>query len=169
MTQYKNNNKGKQLVQSSMLDRIRAYSNPRMHSKEVHNSSNNSLRGRKGQLMSATKIGKIVVEQNQALVDQREKIRKIYDPKNFGARSSSNNIRVTDEFPVINKNMDIGVNSSFTGDMRNTGQRYNLGDRMSNTTNKTGEWNKQTSKTDLVYADSKNIQIDKHVGSSFRK
>ena len=140
-----------------------------MHNKEVHNSSNNSLRGRKGQLMSATKIGKIVEQQSQIFVDQREKIRKIYDPKNIGARSSSNNIRVTDEFPVINKNMDIGVNSSFTGDMRNSGQRYNLGDRMSHTTNKTGDWNKQGSKTNLVYADTKNVPIEVHAGNSHRK
>ena len=160
VTVFKNSNKGRLIFDNTTIDRIRAYSNPRMNNKEMHNNSNNSLRGRKGMLMSATKIGKIISEQNQILIDQRERIRKIYDPKNLGTRSGSNNIRVTDEFPNISKNLETGVNSSFTSDKRNSGQRYNLGEKMSYTSNKTGEWSKQISKANLAYAETKNTDVE---------
>ena len=101
--------------------------------------------------MSSSKIDKIISEQSKILNDQRERIRKIYDPKNLGSRLSSSNIRVTDEFPIISKNIEVGINNSFTGDLRNSGQWYNLGDKISFTSNKTGEWSKQVSKVNLVY------------------
>ena len=116
--------------------------------------------------MSATKIGKIIAEQSKLLLDQRDKIRKIYNPNNLGIRSSSNNIRANDQFPSIkNKNLEKAINSSFTGDT--LGQRSNnLGEKLSYSSNRSKEWKKRGSKANLAYSDSKKIEneVNNHTG-----
>lgn len=81
--------------------KMRASSNPRMGSRELHNMSSSSIKGRKGQLMSSSKIGKIINEQTTALMKQRERIKRIYEPDQSAIMASSSNIKVTDEFPSI--------------------------------------------------------------------
>lgn len=105
--------------------------------------------------MSATKIGKIIAEQSKMLLNQRDKIKKIYNPNNAGIRSSSNNLRASNEFPLINnKNVEKAINSSFNGE--HFGQRSNnLGDKLSYTSSRDGK--KRDSRTNLVYSDTKNV------------
>ena len=108
--------------------------------------------------MSATKIGKIIAEQSKLLLNQRDKIKKIYNPNNLGIRSSSNNIRASNEFPLINnKNVEKAINSSFNGE--HFGQRTNnFGDKLSYSSSKEGK--KRDSRTNLIYSDSKNINSE---------
>jgi hypothetical protein len=85
--------------------KIRASSNPRLVNREIHENSVTSFKGRKGQLMSSSKLGKIINEQTSNLLDQKERIQQIYDPSNLILKQSSNNIKISDEFPQIkNKN-----------------------------------------------------------------
>lgn len=113
--------------------------------------------------MSATKIGKIIAEQSNALMDQRERIRKIYDPNNMAARSSSSNIKVTDEFPSINsKNMKNGVsgmNPSFTNDSRHISQRYNNPNRKTADSMPRSE-DKSKPEGNMIYSDVKSKEIE---------
>lgn len=126
----------------------RASSNPRMNSRDAHNNSSSSLKGRRGQLMSASKLGKIVngkQAKNSVASNQRERIKKIYNPGNqLVAKHSSNNIMVSDEFPFIQKNNPkSGVNSSLSGDNRTKNMRYgktHYDPKSSHSINKTGEW-----------------------------
>jgi hypothetical protein len=86
-------------------NRARASSNPRMGgTKEMHNVSSTSLQNRKGKLMSSSKLGKMITDQNNVIMDQKQRIQKIYEPNRTGMKSSSSNIKVADEFPSINGN-----------------------------------------------------------------
>ena len=58
--------------------KIRAFSNPRLGSRELHSNSSTTIKGRKGQLMSSSKLGKIISEQTNNLLEQKHRIKQIY-------------------------------------------------------------------------------------------
>lgn len=105
--------------------KLRASSNPRMMPKDIHNASSTSIRGRKGQLMSSSKIGKIISDQTNALMKQKDRIQRIYEPGKSAVLASSSNIKVTDEFPSINHKKALIAASQAVANDRNSGQRYN--------------------------------------------
>lgn len=80
---------------------------------------------------------------HQIIMDQRERIRKIYNPTNLGLKSCSSNIMVSDEFPSIkNKNGKNGMNSSFNSGSR-LKSRHSSNMKESHSKefiNNTGEW-----------------------------
>lgn len=103
----------------SRLRNSRASSNPRMNSRELHNNSSSSVKGRKGQLMSSSKLSKILSEQANIMFDQKERIKKIYEPINTALKPSSSNIKVSDEFPSIkSKHMPNMTQAVFHSDSR---------------------------------------------------
>lgn len=118
--------------------RMRASSNPKMgHGAE----GSGSIRGRRGQLMSASRQGRVVngkQMKSSYISNQRGRIRKIYNP-NREHGSSKPNIMVTDEIPSL-KNRKSGLNSSLTSDGRFKGSRYSNSKKRGSNSH-TGEWN----------------------------
>jgi hypothetical protein len=136
-----------QTPSKSKQSRGRASSNPRTGVRESFNQSATSLKSRKGKMMSATKLNKIVNGKNskhQLIIDQRDRIRKIYNPTNLALKSSSSNIMVSDEFPSIkSKNSKTGMSTSFNAGSRLNKSRHSTQIKESNTNdfiNSTGEW-----------------------------
>lgn len=85
----------------SRYSRARASSNPRLGSNRDNQNMNSSfMRGRKGRLMSSSKIGKIIADQSSAMFEQKDRIKKIYEPNSTGLQNREYNIQ--EEFPSIN-------------------------------------------------------------------
>ena len=103
----------------------RASSNPRLGGRDMHYNSSASIKGRKGKLMSSSKLGKMISEQTNNLLEQKERIKQIYDPRNVMLKPESNNIKVTDEFPSIkNKNLKIENKVILNNEARGLNMRY---------------------------------------------
>ena len=120
--------------------RIRASSNPRLSSKDMHNNSSVSIKGRKGQLLSSSKLGKIINEQTNNLMEQKERIKQIYDPGNVILKSTTNNIKVADEFPSI-KNKNPNSASKVVLNSSNNNLRYSQLQKMpKQLMHNSGEW-----------------------------
>jgi len=106
-------------------NKVRASSNPRLGSRDIHYNSSVNIKGRKGQLMSSSRLGKIINEQTSHLLEQKERIKEIYDPNNVILKSGSNNIKVTDEFPLIkNKNLNSASKVALNTEGRGINMRY---------------------------------------------
>jgi hypothetical protein len=81
--------------------RARASSNPRLGSnRENQNMSSSYMKGRKGRLMSSSRLGKIIADQSNAIFEQKERIKKIYEPNSTGLQNRE--YRIPEEFPSIN-------------------------------------------------------------------
>ncbi len=127
--------------------KIRASSNPRLGQRDMHSNSSTSFRGRKGQLMSSTKLGKIISEQTSNILEQKERIQQIYDPGNVILKSTASNIKVADEFPSI-KNKNLNSASKVILNAENRGKKMRYSQLQSNISREimhnSGEWsNKQ--------------------------
>ncbi|CAI2367643.1 unnamed protein product [Moneuplotes crassus] len=124
--------------------KIRASSNPRLGKRDMHSNSSANFKGRKGQLMSSSKLGKIISEQTNNLLEQKERIQQIYDPGNVILKSTASNIKVADEFPSIkNKNLNSASKVIINPD--------NRGKKMREIMYNSGEWsNKQKKDTEIL-------------------
>lgn len=136
--------------------KMRASSNPKLGTRELHNSSSASIKGRKGQLMSSSKLGKIINDQTNHLLEQKQRIKQIYNPSNELLMSSASNIKVTDEFPSIKSKNLTSANKAVKDD-RNKSKRYSqLQNRTNDSGHNTEEWkgnqtHDQLSNSDIMH------------------
>jgi hypothetical protein len=136
--------------------KIRAFSNPRLGTRELHNNSSTSIKGRKGQLMSSSKLGKIISEQTNNLLEQKHRIKHIYNSSNGILIASASNIKVTDEFPTI-KNKNPNYANKALKDDSNTSKRYSqMQHRTNDSGHNTEEWkgnqtHDQLSNSDIMH------------------
>jgi hypothetical protein len=106
--------------------------------------------------MSSSKLGKIISEQTNNLLEQKHRIKQIYSTGNGILIASAGNIKVTDEFPSIKNKIPNHAHKALKDDS-NTSKRYSqMQHRTNDSAHNTEEWkgnqtNDQLSNSDIMH------------------
>ncbi|CAI2369572.1 unnamed protein product [Moneuplotes crassus] len=96
--------------------KMRANSNPRLGNRDMHSNSSASFKGRKGQLMSSSKLGKIINDQTNNILEQKV---RILNPGNISKKMRYSQLQYNDSREVLNNSGEwsnkIKVNTEMFG------------------------------------------------------